>query len=160
MGCEHPNLTKCWSCKKEYCAEHRRAWHHNLTCSELDMVLSGPDAARDSDEYNRLVNKMDAATAEYVKDRAEDRAQWSLSEEAILLSTQPCPNADCELPIEFAGGCRAVLCTECETWFCWACRLILERPPTGHFCKAKAEENRVMAATDASRQDVDRDELN
>ncbi|CAG8492359.1 5975_t:CDS:2 [Racocetra fulgida] len=61
----------------------------------------------------------------------------------VKSNTQPCPQ--CETPIEKSMGCNHMLCTRCETHFCYLCGLWIDpKEPYQHFNDSKSPCNQRL----------------
>lgn len=49
--------------------------------------------------------------------------------------TKPCPNSKCNFTIQKFDGCNKMICTLCQTKFCWSCNAVLDKManPYDHF---------------------------
>lgn len=109
--CPAPISAICYGCNEMYCLKHNKAWHHDLTCEEFDIILQGPDETKDLAKYERLQARMDQAKIREMRRRAEeDRVQAELSEKLIMKHTVKCPRLGCGWQIEKVGGCDMMFC--------------------------------------------------
>lgn len=63
----------------------------------------------------------------------------------IRLNSKPCPT--CSVPIEKTTGCNHMICTQCNTEFCWLCLAVLDTHLAPHTCNiydpATTQEKRL-----------------
>ena len=72
------------------------------------------------------------------------------SMEWVRLFSKPCPNRDCQMPIQKNGGCQFMTCQSCRTPYCWDCMKVLAKDHEPHPCQ-KEEETKKEVTLERSK---------
>lgn len=118
--CENCGFYFCMYCKKAY---------HGIEMCDLK-----------SEERTKVIREYQEANAErklelekrFTKQQLLKWVENDLSQKWLEECSKPCPN--CRAVIQKVDGCNKMMCSNCNTPFCWLCNLCLSRTqPYKHF---------------------------
>jgi len=126
---EEMNWGTCTECKHRFCTQCRDKFHPYQKCKDNKQVQ----------DHKAILTK--EQQEEFKKAEAEVKWQYDkiINERKNLFfmskCTKSCPNKQCNFTIQKLDGCNKMICTLCQTKFCWNCNAILDKManPYDHF---------------------------
>lgn len=120
---EH-NLGSCQECGFSFCTCCRCTYHGLEKCKfqidDMNKYMKGTEEEKES------------LRQRYGKQKITDMVEYFQSINLIQESTVKCPK--CQRCIEKTDGCNKMTCSQCNTFFCWMCGVMLDRKnPYGHY---------------------------
>lgn len=133
------SMAICMICKYCFCPKCQRTYHGLNACtfrlSEMRDLMERYSSA-DAELKHSLEFKYGKSVLEQIKMDVSNQ-EW------LEKNSKPCPC--CKFPIERALGCNKILCTNCETHFCWLCLKILSNGnPYKHYTEGEECHNKLF----------------
>ncbi|CAG8494145.1 20498_t:CDS:2 [Cetraspora pellucida] len=135
-------LCICTKCTFAFCWICQRTWHGASTPCHMDNIKKIVEEYMKADESTKAIMELRYGKKNLEKLVRDANAELETSK-WVKSNTQPCPQ--CETPIEKSMGCNHMLCTRCETHFCYLCgNWIDPKEPYQHFNDSKSPCNRRL----------------
>ncbi|KAF0520820.1 RWD-domain-containing protein [Gigaspora margarita] len=135
-------LCICTKCTFAFCWFCQRTWHGASTPCHMDHTKKIVEEYMNADESTKAVMELRYG-AKNLEKLVRDATAELETDKWVKSNTQPCPQ--CETPIEKSMGCNHMLCTRCETHFCYLCgHWIDPKEPYQHFNDSKSPCNQRL----------------
>ncbi|CAG8536946.1 14435_t:CDS:2 [Dentiscutata erythropus] len=135
-------LCICTKCRFAFCWFCQRTWHGASTPCHLDNTKKIVEEYMNADESTKAIMELRYG-AKNLEKLVRDATAELETDKWVKSNTQPCPQ--CETPIEKSMGCNHMVCTRCETHFCYLCgHWIDSKEPYKHFNDSKSPCNQRL----------------